>query len=155
MQDAGTADFVKAVDLRNVSARRRCYAPLRFSNHILAVSERDRARRAHGRARRFEISLQAVSAERAFVDLRREALVIVLRNNERTRLHARAAADAAGIVLDHRVRFYLRWFCCRCAHGPSFLLMVQRNNLVSGMCELAVPTLAVRSLPMSPGPIPA
>src|SRR5438270_8858593 len=83
------------------SARRRCYAPLRFSNHILAVSERDRAHRAHGRARRFEISLQAVSAERAFVDLRREALVIVLRNNERTRLHARAAADAAVLVEHH------------------------------------------------------
>src|SRR5262245_34416539 len=66
------------------------------------------------------------------------------------RHHTGPASDTPGIVLDHRFRFH-----SRCAHAWSFLLMLQRNTLVSGMCELASPTLAVRSLAMSPGTIPA
>ena len=66
------------------------------------------------------------------------------------RHHAGPAADAPGVVLDHRLRFH-RW----CAHARSFLLMLQRNTLVSGICELGSPTLAVRSLAMSPGTMPA
>ena len=40
-------------------------------------------------------------------------------------------------------------------HARPFFLMLQRNTLVSGICELASPTLAVRSLAMSPGTMPA
>src|SRR5262249_29253324 len=66
------------------------------------------------------------------------------------RHHTGPAANTAGIVLDHRFRFHGRW-----CHARSFLLMLQRNTLVSGICELGSPTLAVRSLAMSPGTIPA
>src|SRR4029453_10040353 len=245
MQDAGPADFLEPVDLRDVSTG-CCRDPLlRFCNHVVAVAEADRARGAHGRACRFQPDFQTVGAERAFVDLRREVLVIVFRNDEWAGLHARPATDAArfvehhgteirfehrrgrarrgagwvfavhaelapkhpiglgagndlvegnervivgvkiarvliafaskelcvvcrpvvprfachnagpaddtpGIVLNHRFRFH-----SRCAHARSFLLMLQRNTLVSGMWELASPTLAVRSLAMSPGTMPA
>src|SRR5207244_8472871 len=69
-------------------------------------------------------SLQAVSAERAFVDLRREALVIVLRNNERTRLHARAAADAAVLVEHHRAEIGLEHRIGRAGRCACWMLAV-------------------------------
>src|SRR4249920_633408 len=107
MQDAGAADFVEAVDLRNVSPRGRRNPPLRFGNHVVAVAEADRARRTYLRARRFEPNFQAIRAECAFVDLRREALVIVFRNDERACLHACSATDAARFVEHHgtEIRF--------------------------------------------------
>ena len=98
MQHAGAADFFEAVNLRDISAGGFRDAPLRFDNHIVAVAETDRAGRAYGRARRVQPYFQTVGAERAFVDLRREALVIVFRNDERACLHARATADAARLV---------------------------------------------------------
>src|SRR4030095_9702849 len=66
------------------------------------------------------------------------------------RHHAGAAADAARVVLDHRLRLRRGR-----RHAEAFFLMLQRNTLVSGIPELASPTLAVRSLAMSPGTMPA
>src|SRR4029077_18984018 len=43
----------------------------------------------------------------------------------------------------------------RYTDARPFLLRLHRNTLASGICELAPPTLAVRSLAMSPGTIPA
>src|SRR5688572_5635809 len=245
MKYASAADFFETVNFGDISPGGFRDAPLRFDNHIVAIAEGDRAGRTYLRACRFESNLEAVGAKRAFVDLRREAIVVIFRNDEWACLHARAATDAArlveddgaeirfehrgsrarrgtgglfavhaqlaaeypirlragndlvesnevvvvgveiarvlvtvageeiglvlrpvvprfaryharpaanatGIVLNHRFRLH-----CRCAHARSFFLILQRNTLLSGMCELGSPTLAVRSLAISPDTMPA
>src|SRR5262245_38033610 len=54
------------------------------------------------------------------------------------RHHAGSAADAPGVVLDHRLRLH-----CGRHQAEPFRRMLQRNTLVSGMCEFGSPTLAV------------
>src|SRR5258707_793051 len=111
MQHAGAADLVEAVDLRDVSSRGFRDPPLCFNNHIVAIAEADRTSRAYFRARRLQSDFLAVRAERAFVDFRRKALVIVFRNYERACLHARAAANAARFVKHHWAEIRLRELC--------------------------------------------
>src|SRR5262249_18724948 len=66
------------------------------------------------------------------------------------RHHAGPAADAAGVVLDHRLRL-LRGG----RHAEAFFLMLERNTLVSGIACVASPTLGVRSLARPRGTMPA
>src|SRR4029450_3317368 len=67
------------------------------------------------------------------------------------RPHAGPAADAPGVVLDHRLRAARRG----CRHDGLFFLRLQRNTLLSGICVLGSPTLAGGSVAMSPGTMPA
>src|SRR6266478_6687009 len=84
-----------------------------------------------------------VEIARVLIALAREELGMVGRPvvPRLARHHAGPAADAPGIVLDHRDRLHA-WR----VHARSFLLMLQRNALVSGICVFPSPTLAVRSL---------
>src|SRR5262249_12573989 len=56
------------------------------------------------------------------------------------RHHAGAAADAAGVVLDHRLGH----------QAPAFRVISHRNALNSGIMVLASPTCGVSTLALSP-----
>src|SRR5262249_30277900 len=55
--------------------------------------------------------------------------------------HAGPAADASGVVLDHRLERH---------HAAPFLFTSHRNALNSGIIVLASPTWGVRMLALSP-----
>src|SRR5690242_14489071 len=122
MQHAGATDLFETVNFRNISAWRRRDAAFRFGNHVLAIAEANRARGTYRRAGRLEISLQAIGAEGALVDLRCEVLVIVFRNNEWAGLHARPAADAAALVEHYRTEIRLEHRCCRTCRSTRRVL---------------------------------
>src|SRR5688572_22033228 len=124
MKYAGAANFVESVDLRNVSAGGFRDPPLRFDNHIVAIAEGDRACWTYLRACRFESNLQAISAEGAFVDLRREALVVIFRNDERACLHACPATDAARFVEDYGAEIRFEHRVSRARRGARWLFAV-------------------------------
>src|SRR5262245_63677921 len=76
-----------------------------------------------------EIVVVGVEVTRVLVAVAGEEFRLVLRKvvPRFASHHARPATDAPGVVLNHRLRFDGRR-----AHARSFLLMLQRNTLVSG-----------------------
>src|SRR5678816_40649 len=80
--------LVVPVAVRHVVARRSRDPLLGLLDHLVAIAERDGLGRAHLRARGVLADLDAVGAERAFVDGRDDAVEVELRHHERTRLHA-------------------------------------------------------------------
>src|SRR5262245_18624699 len=102
VQDGGAAHLVQAVDVRNVPAGRCGDPAARFRDHIVSLSERDGGGGAHLSARGVLSDLDAIGAERAFVNRGNDAIEVELRHHERAGLHAVPTADAAPGVEDHR-----------------------------------------------------